>query len=166
MNNEMSLFVPHVFSVITKEKIASIFVRFGEISRIDLVSKKTGNNAAYIRFSKWYDTEENRGFQNQLTTGVKKAHVIYDDKWFWIVLENKRTMPKTPKKILKRVTPSTPIKKINNSVTEVDISDIVWDLFGNENYDLVDATYVYYMENEVKRLTELNWQLSQLILHR
>ena len=168
----MSLFVPHVFATITKEKVASIFSRFGEISSIDLVNKKTNDkahNVAYIRFENWHETEENISFQNRLTSGDMKAHVTYDDKWFWIVLENKRMKPKvmTPKKILKRVViPNAPIKKINTSVTQFSISHIARDLFGedNENCDLVDATYVYHMENEVRRLTELNWQLSHALM--
>ena len=173
----MSLFVPHVFTTITKENVATIFSRFGEISSIDLVNKKTNDkvyNVAYIRFENWYDTEENITFQNSLTGGDMKAHVTYDDKWFWIVLENKRMKPKvmTPKKILKRVTiPNAPIKKRFESLHQVarmcdDANHVKRDLFGedNENCDLVDATYVYYMENEVRRLTELNWQLSHALM--
>ena len=167
----MSLFVPHVFTTITKENVVAIFSRFGEISRIDLVNKNTNDKAynAYIHFKSWYDTEENITFQNSLTSGDMKAHVTYDDKWFWIVLENKRMKPKvmTPKKILKHVTiPTAPIKKRDTSVTQFSISHITRDLFGedNENCDLVDATYVYHMENEVRRLTELNWQLSHALM--
>lgn len=143
----MSLFVPHVFSSITKEKVATVFNKFGDISRIDIVPKKTGNNAVYIRFTNWYDTEDNRVFQQQLTTGDYRCQLPYDEKWFWIVLENKRvhkTMPpKTPPPSSKsnRI-PGAPKKKKQQQKQY-------------ETYDLVDAKYVYYMECEVMRLTEL-----------
>ena len=192
----MSLFVPFVFNTIPKEKIASIFIRFGEISSIDMVPKKTGNkphNAAYIRFSRWHDTMSNREFQQQLTTGAMKAHLTYDDKWFWIVLENKRvekttaaplpqtpmpspmSSPKTPpprnKKSPAPGAPKKPSRKKFDSINQIarihdDQKHIAQDLFGDDTSDLVDATYVYYMEceleqlrDEIQRLTEMNFHL-------
>lgn len=196
----MSLFVPFVYNTIPKEKIASIFIRFGEISSIDLVPKKTGNkphNAAYIRFSRWHDTMSNREFQQQLTSGAMKAHVTYDDKWYWIVLENKRVekttaaplpptpmsspatssvapSPKTPPPRNKMSpVPGAPVKKKKfDSINQIarlhdnNHNHIVQDLFGDDTSDLVDATYVYYMECEVhqlrleiQRLTEMNSHL-------
>jgi hypothetical protein len=198
MNNQMSLFVPHVFAKITKEKIASIFLRFGEIDRIDLVPKKTGDkqphNAAYIRYKRWYDTEENREFQQRLTGGAMKAHLTYHDKWFWIVLENKRvekplpptpmpspiSSPATPPRrnspIIVPGAPKKPPKKKFNSLNQIarlhtESEDdkekhIAQDLFGDDTCDLVDATYVYHMECEVRRLTELNMQLSYALMIR
>ncbi len=192
MNNQMSLFVPHLFAKITKEKIASIFIRFGEIASIDLVPKRTGDkphNAAYIRFSRWHDTMSNREFQQELTSGAMKAHVTYDDKWFWIVLENKRvekplpptpmsspsTTPKTPPRQKKPISvpgaPKKPARRKFVNLNQIaclheDQSHIAQDLFGDDTSDLVDATYVYYMEceleqlrDEVKRLTEVNSHL-------
>ncbi len=179
----MSLFVPHVYAKITKEKIASIFIRFGQISSIDLVPKLDKHNAAYIRFSRWHDTMSNREFQQQLTSGAMKAHVTYDDKWYWIVLENKRiekALPPTPmpspttpprqKKPI--VVPGAPVKKKKfeslNQIARLheDQGHIVQDLFGDDTSDLVDATYVYYMECElyqlrleIQRLNEMNSHL-------
>ncbi len=196
----MSLFVPFVFNTIPKEKIASIFIRFGEIASIDLVPKKTGNkphNAAYIRFSRWHDTMSNREFQQQLTTGAMKSHLTYDDKWFWIVLENKRVekplpqtpmpspisspssaapLPKTPPPRNKMSpapgAPKKPARRKFESLNQIarlsneDQAHIAQDLFGDDTSDLVDATYVYYMECEVhqlrleiERLNEMNYHL-------
>ena len=194
----MSLFVPHVYAKIPKEKIASIFLRFGEIDKIDLVPKKTGDkphNAAYIRFSRWHDTMFNREFQQQLTSGAMKAHLPYDGKWFWIVLENKRAekplpptpvsspattpcrsatpCPKTPPPRNKMSpVPGAPVKKKKfeslNQIARLqeDQTHVAQDLFGDDTNDLVDATYVYYMECEVhqlrleiQRLTEMNSHL-------
>lgn len=203
MNNQMSLFVPHVFAKITKEKIASIFARFGDIDRIDLVPKKTGDkqphNAAYIRFSNWHDTEETREFQQQLTSGAMKAHVTYDDKWYWIVLENKRVQkktipalsatplsatpcpetppssPKTPpqqkKPLVMPGAPKRPPKKMFENINQIarlhtesedDVRNITQDLFGDDTSDLVDATYVYYMECEVHQLRLEILRLNQM----
>jgi hypothetical protein len=185
----MSLFVPHVFNTITKEKIASIFLRFGEITSIDLVPKKTGNkphNAAYIRFSRWHDTMSNREFQQQLTSGAMKAHVTYDDKWYWIVLENKRvekmatplpetpvSSPKTPPRQKKPISvpgaPKKPPRKKFESLNQIarlhaeeDQTHIAQDLFGDDTNDLVDATYVYHMECEVQRLTYEVMRLKEM----
>jgi len=184
----MSLFVPHVYTKITKEKIASIFLRFGQIDRIDLVPKKTGNkpphNTAYIRFSRWDDTMSNREFQQQLTSGAMKAHLTYDDKWYWIVLENKRVekaLPPTPMSS-PNTSPATPPprnkmspvpgapkrpKKKFDSINQIarlhaDQENIAQDLFGDDTSDLVDATYVYYMECEVHQLRLEIQRLNQM----
>ncbi len=207
----MSLFVPHVHTKITKEKIASIFLRFGQIDRIDLVPKKTGDkqphNAAYIRFSRWHDTMSNREFQQELTNGAMKAHLTYDDKWYWIVLENKRiekALPPTPMSS-PNTSPATPLsaaplsaaplsaapspktppprnkmspvpgapkrppkKKFENlnQIARLQENDdekhIAQDLFGDDTSDLVDASYVYYMECEVHQLRLEIQRLNQM----
>ena len=171
MNTNMSLFVPHMNLTVTKEQVASIFAQFGEIERIDFVYKKTGDkgghNAAYIRFANWHDTEDNRAFQQKLTTGNNRCQLPYDDKWFWIVLENKKMTkhaelktpprkvkfmppppPNTPKKIMKR-----PKKDL------VDLKHVVKDLFGEDTTDLVDAKYVRILEKTNQKLVEDNLQL-------
>jgi hypothetical protein len=199
--NQMSLFVPHMRTTITKEKIASVFAHFGEIDKIDLVPKKTDgkpHNVAYIHFKNWRDTDENREFQQKLTTGAMKAHLAYDDKWYWIVLENKKvlnTLPSSPltpfliqnahfpeengavmsengpvtlrisnaqrcktpprpnKPLVMPGAPKRPQKTQNARISD-DEKHIAQDLFGEDMSDMVDATYVYYMEQENLRLRE------------
>jgi len=90
----ISLFIPRVFGNITKERIAQKFkeLLIGEVSRIDLVEKiaKSGEkyNSAYIHFNHWFNTSYAAKFQASVRNPDEEARVIYDDPWFWIVLEN------------------------------------------------------------------------------
>ena len=91
----ISLYIPHVFANITKNKIVETFekLRIGSINRIDFLnkkSKKSNYNAVYIHFSEWYDNSAARNFQERVLDPNMEARVVYDEPWFWIVLENKR----------------------------------------------------------------------------
>ena len=91
----ISLYIPHVFANITKNKIVETFekLRIGSINRIDFLnkkSKKSNYNAVYIHFSEWYDNIASRNFQQRVLDPNMEARVVYDEPWFWIVLENKR----------------------------------------------------------------------------
>jgi hypothetical protein len=116
MMQNMSLFIPHVFANITKEYIMQIFSRLdiGEVDHIDLVAKMGADgkpyNAAYIHFIEWYENTAARNFQEKIKDAEKPTHLIYDDPWYWIVLENKaqRFIPGDRKK---RITLETPVKQ-------------------------------------------------------
>jgi hypothetical protein len=91
----ISLYIPHVFANISKNKIVETFekLRIGSINRIDFVNKKGKNenfNSVYIHFSEWYDNIASRNFQQRVLDPNMEARVVYDEPWFWIVLENKR----------------------------------------------------------------------------
>ena len=90
----ISLYIPHVFANITKNKIVETFekLRIGSINRIDFVNKKSKNgnyNSVYIHFSQWYDNVASRNFQERVLDPNMEARIVYDEPWFWIVLENK-----------------------------------------------------------------------------
>jgi hypothetical protein len=90
----MSLYIPHVFSNISVEKISHAFesLGLGQVKKVDFVSKmgNTGEyNAAYIHFEYWFDTDAARNFQDRVQNPDKEARLVYDDPWYWIVLENK-----------------------------------------------------------------------------
>lgn len=89
----ISLYIPHVFANYSKEDIAENMTSFGVVSKIDFVSKmgKDGKpyNAAYIHFDHWFNTSTAANFQERVLNPEKEARVMYDDPWFWIVLENK-----------------------------------------------------------------------------
>jgi hypothetical protein len=90
----MSLYIPHVFSNISVEKIIKTFesLGLGRVKKVDLVLKmgNTGEyNAAYIHFEYWYNTDAARNFQDRVKNPDKEARLVYDDPWYWIVLENK-----------------------------------------------------------------------------
>ena len=93
-NNQMSLYIPHVFLNFTSEYIAGVFdfMEFGKVDHVDLVAKldKNGNayNAAYIHFAYWYDGPVATNFQARVKNPEKEARIIHDDPWYWIVLEN------------------------------------------------------------------------------
>ena len=91
----ISLYIPHVFSNISSKKICDIFdfQAIGDIQKVDLIPKKDRNgkryNAAYIHFYEWYDNIASRNFQDRVLDKNKEARIVYDDPWYWIVLENK-----------------------------------------------------------------------------
>lgn len=90
----ISLYIPHVFANITKRTIVETFekLRIGSINRIDFVNKKSKNgnyNSVYIHFCQWYDNVASRNFQQRVLDPNMEARIVYDEPWFWIVLENK-----------------------------------------------------------------------------
>jgi len=94
-NSHLTLYIPRVFENISKNRIASTFedLNFGVVSRIDLISKQSENgrnyNSAYVHFEHWYDNPTTRSFQERILDPAREARVVYDDPWYWIVLENK-----------------------------------------------------------------------------
>lgn len=97
MNANMSIYIPRVFANISKERIAYVFecLRLGKVGRIDFVTKMDRNNdlynAVYVHFEYWYSNDAARNFQERLMNPEKETRVVYDDPWYWIVLENKGT---------------------------------------------------------------------------
>jgi hypothetical protein len=91
----ISLYIPHVFPNYTKEDVKNVFEnqKIGKVSHVDFVSKMGQDgkpyNAAYIHFEFWCDTIANRNFQSRICDPTKEARVVYDEPWYWIVLENK-----------------------------------------------------------------------------
>ena len=90
----MSLFIPHVFSNISAERITAAFQDndIGQVSHIDLVSKMDKNgqiyNSAYVHFAFWYQNSTALNFQERVINPNQQAKLVYDDPWFWIVLKN------------------------------------------------------------------------------
>jgi hypothetical protein len=91
----MSLFIPHVYANITSTAVFNIIqnMGIGEVKNVDFVSK-TGSdgkpyNAVYIHFYQWYDNIVARNFQERVLNPSKEARIMYDDPWYWLVLENK-----------------------------------------------------------------------------
>ena len=93
--SNISLYIPHVFPNFTKEDVMEVFEnqKIGKVSHVDFVSKMGQDgkayNAAYIHFEFWCDTIANRNFQARICDPTKEARVVYDEPWYWIVLENK-----------------------------------------------------------------------------
>ena len=93
--NNISLFVPHVYSNFTSAMVTEVFngLHIGEVKSVDLVPKMGSDskryNAAYIHFTSWYDTKIAHDFQKRLLDPKQEVKVMYDHPWYWIVLENK-----------------------------------------------------------------------------
>ena len=115
----MSIYIPHVFSNITEDRITRVFdsLSLGKVKHIDFVEKmsKYGAvyNAAYIHFEHWYDTVTSRSFQERVRNPDKEARLVYDEPWYWIVLENHgaKSIPGT-RKLRVNLTDMTPVKKL------------------------------------------------------
>lgn len=89
----MSLYIPRVFKNITKEHMVRVFntLRIGSVKRIDFISKTNKNNVyneAYIHFNYWHNNTANINLQEKIRNPEKEARIVYDDPWFWLILEN------------------------------------------------------------------------------
>ena len=89
-----SVYIPHVFANISKRFIADTFenLKIGNVKRIDFVHKNGSNgnfNAVYIHFNYWYDNVAAENFQARVINPNQEARIVYDEPWYWIVLENK-----------------------------------------------------------------------------
>ena len=89
----ISLYIPHIFVNVTKEKIAVTFehLRIGRVMSIDLIhkiGKDEEYNSAYIHFEYWYNNIVALNFQERVLNANKEARIVYDDPWYWIVFEN------------------------------------------------------------------------------
>jgi hypothetical protein len=69
-------------------------------------------NAAYIHFEYWYDTVTSQSFQERVRNPEKEARLVYDEPWYWIVLENHgaKSVPGT-RKLRVNLSDMTPVKK-------------------------------------------------------
>jgi len=94
----MSLYIPYVFSNVTKDKIIYTFefhLRLGHIKDVELVGKidKKGKTyySAYIYFVEWYNNDKADRFIERIKNPSQETRVVYDtpEPWFWVVLENK-----------------------------------------------------------------------------
>ena len=90
----ISLYIPHVFANFSKKMVAEIFenLRIGNVKRVDFVYKRGSNgdfNAVYIHFNYWYDNVAACNFQERVLDPNREARIVYDEPWYWIVLENK-----------------------------------------------------------------------------
>ena len=90
----ISLYVPHIFANFDEIFVKSMFGKLGKVSHVDFVGKigKDGRpyNAGYIHFEYWYNTPYAVDLQALILDPNEEAHFVYDEPWYWIVLENKR----------------------------------------------------------------------------
>lgn len=130
----MSLYIPHVFSNIGAEKITYTFesLGLGKIKKIDFVTKMGNDavayNAVYVHFDYWFDTSAVHNFHERIRNPNKEARIVYDDPWYWIVLENKthKHVPNQPKEriALKNVEEPVPVTPPKKKLSNRDFADM------------------------------------------
>ena len=165
----ISLYIPHVFKNITKDRISDVFFKldFGKVKRVDLVLKQGKNNytynSAYIHFDYWNVSEMTNTFQERLKNPNKQTKVIYDDPWHWVVLENKSTPMIKGRKICIQLGEDANISaKTIKEAKKVDFEDLESCKrkldFDDESYNFVDAKYADILE---KQISVLHGKLEQ-----
>jgi len=95
MENNMSLYIPHVFVNITEERMIHYFQtrQIGKVNHVDFVPKFGKGNkihhAAYVHFDYWYELQapRNENMQADLEVG-KEVRMYYDDPWYWKLYKN------------------------------------------------------------------------------
>lgn len=90
----ISLYVPHVFANYSRADVARVFNEYvGDVKEVDFVSKKSHDgrpyNAAYIHFHAWHNNHATVNLHARVLDPSQEARIVYDDPWYWIVLENK-----------------------------------------------------------------------------
>lgn len=90
----MSVYIPHVFTNFTAEYIAGVFenLGIGMVDHVDLVAKldKQGKpyNAAYVHFKYWCSGPAAEDMYYRIKDERQEARIVHDDPWYWILLEN------------------------------------------------------------------------------
>jgi hypothetical protein len=150
VDQSLSLFIPRVFPNITQERIAEIFyvLGLGDVKRVDRVLKQDANGneyySVYVHFEQWYESSTAANFQERVTNPEKEARIVYDDPWWWIVLENKGAK-RTPGQRKPTLVLEEPAKK-RVSFEQTPVPDPMVE----ESLDLVDAIYTEYYETQVQ----------------
>lgn len=127
--SNISLYIPRIFTNITKEQIMRIFdlLDIGWVNHIDIISKMTSDgkfyNSAYIHFDYWYSNISNENMQEKLNNNIE-CRVVYDDPWYWLVLKNSGvkkdySVPR-PKINLTSLKEVIPVKETVTSVKETE----------------------------------------------
>jgi hypothetical protein len=116
VDHNMSVYIPRVdtrslprgnrhaeaqYQAMAEEFIAKQFhfQRIGNVERVDLLKKQTAQGfdyfIAFVHFEKWYDTQQAKDLQDQISTDGTKAKLQFHENWYWIVNENKTPLTKT-----------------------------------------------------------------------
>lgn len=137
MTTIMSLYIPHVFTNIDEARIVRVFdsLSIGKIKNIDFVAKRSKDgasyNAAYIHLDSWHDTVISQTFQERVRNPDKEARLVYDEPWYWIVLENRS---------VKRVRKTPVLIKQNNKMPLTFLESVKRNLIGD--FDMEDTSLI------------------------
>ena len=126
-SQKLSIYIPHVFANITKERIVEIFSKqsIGEVDRIDFVPKKGKDgreyHMAFIHMKSWYDNESVRNLQARILDKNTEARIVYDDPWYWNLYENVNPRSASELKMEEQIFTLT--KTINSQSDRIDKMD-------------------------------------------
>ena len=140
---------------ITSNRIQQVMESFGvdlgKVERVDLVNKGK-YNSAYVHFQYWNDNDFVARFQERAADPEKVCKLVYDDPWYWIILQNtshKRIGPERRKEVIQL--PSVPLEVGNTNINKESLSDLWWqmELMQTEIDDLRDVLmYTGILEEE------------------
>ena len=157
MNTTLSLFIPRVFSNISSDRIAGVFEKqeFGTVKRVDLVSQGDYNRA-YVHFEEWCDSSMVRSFQERILQKKDRVVVVYDDPYYWIVLENTSTYsPGDELGPKKKINIDGDVKKKKKTKPLAGPAPTIVDT-------QVQANYIHWLQSENIRLQQtVNYLLQQ-----
>ena len=137
INQKLSIYIPHVFANITKERIVDIFNRQSicDIERIDFVPKKGKDgkeyNIAFIHMKCWFDNDSVSNLQTRILNKNVEARIVYDDPWFWNLYENVNPRSASELKMEEQIQALT--KSVNTQ---------------NDKFEKMDA-FTQYLEDEL-----------------
>jgi len=152
MNQNLSLFIPRVFLNISSERIKGVFESqgFGMIKRVDLVNQGHYNRV-YIHFEEWNNCQPINDFQNRIMN-KETVHIVYDDPFYWIVLENNNNSNNNSKKSQQR--------KI-----KINLNQEIFSKMDNQSEDEIkDETtnkIKYEIKDQVKEYKKYEEQISE-----
>jgi hypothetical protein len=175
ISQSLSLFIPRVFANITEERIANVFesLGFGQVRRVDRVTKLGRDGKAfysvYIHFDYWNETVTVANFQERVRNPRKEARVVYDEPWYWIVLENtaaKQVVEPAPAPAARPLPlPMPQLRRDTNDnsyyaspFTLAPLAPAV-----SECFDFVDATYAAHCEEALREERLRAEELEQVV---
>lgn len=155
INDSMSLYIPHVFPNINEAFITGVFesLQLGRVDHIDFVAKidKSGKpyNGVYIHFAEWYTGPAVEHLQEKILNPNKEARIVYDDPWYWIVLENtgKKTVTMLP------IAPGLSEIVLSSGMND-EIDNLISELY-NADMDLT-CEFDDYVDEEIAQLKTEN----------
>ena len=180
INQELSLFIPHVFPNFTEDYIENIFESYGDIDHVDFVSKinKLGKqyNSVYIHFYAWFNTKEVEEFQKRVEDPDNPLRIYHDAPWFWIIFKNnaKKYVPGERKErinIKDTIAAVRPCFAENKEFYERDDNDSVPDLIPTSESNILNLSLdfegetlmEFALRSELKKLKKEVERLNTLL---
>jgi len=167
--NYSSLFIPRVFSNISKEFVAKHFSTIGHIERIDFVNKTNESNesynSVYIHFNCFYDNEDAYIVFDDIQKHGKHEY-FYDDKWYWIVLPNTSKYSNTtgkPRQLIDLGKDNCINTKNNIDQDQYDDEDELMMQEIEEAMCNDDEIYTRYLSEMEQEINMLRYQVQYLI---